>query len=163
MSGADRGRVLRVSGDDLSLPHFLFHSFPFKTTLNHPILTPPHPPSTTTVITTHFTYRCYHPPSTITVITTHPTPPHHHCYHHSPHPTPPTTVTTTHPTTPTQIPCINERTDVPHIYAIGDVVVGCPELTPVAIKAGQLLARRLYGAHTKTGGCGGGGGSEREK
>lgn len=38
----------------------------------------------------------------------------------------------------------NERTNVPHIYAIGDVLQGRPELTPVAIAAGKLLARRLY-------------------
>jgi len=38
----------------------------------------------------------------------------------------------------------NERTNVPHIYAIGDVLYGRLELTPVAIKAGQLLANRLY-------------------
>ena len=34
---------------------------------------------------------------------------------------------------------------VPNIYAVGDVMDGCPELTPVAIQAGQLLARRLFG------------------
>uniref|UniRef100_A0A8D2JKN0 Thioredoxin reductase 3 n=1 Tax=Sciurus vulgaris TaxID=55149 RepID=A0A8D2JKN0_SCIVU len=39
-----------------------------------------------------------------------------------------------------------EQTNVPHIYAIGDVLEGKPELTPVAIKAGKLLARRLFGA-----------------
>lgn len=37
-----------------------------------------------------------------------------------------------------------EQTSTPNIYAIGDVMEGCPELTPVAIKAGQLLARRLF-------------------
>jgi len=42
----------------------------------------------------------------------------------------------------------NEQTNVPHIYAIGDVI-DCPELTPVAIQAGQYLARRLYGGSTK--------------
>lgn len=36
-----------------------------------------------------------------------------------------------------------EQTNVPHIYAIGDVIHGQMELTPVAIKAGMLLARRL--------------------
>lgn len=30
------------------------------------------------------------------------------------------------------------------MYAVGDVVEGCPELTPVAIKAGVLLSRRLF-------------------
>ena len=44
-----------------------------------------------------------------------------------------------------KLACDNEQTAVPHIYAIGDVVVGKPELTPVAIMAGKLLARRLFG------------------
>jgi thioredoxin reductase (NADPH) len=34
---------------------------------------------------------------------------------------------------------------VPHIYAIGDIQEGRLELTPTAIKAGLLLADRLYG------------------
>lgn len=38
----------------------------------------------------------------------------------------------------------NEQTNVPHIYAIGDVLKDKPELTPVAIQAGRLLSRRLY-------------------
>lgn len=44
-----------------------------------------------------------------------------------------------------------EQTNVDNIYAIGDVVDETSangrvlELTPVAIKAGQLLASRLYG------------------
>lgn len=33
----------------------------------------------------------------------------------------------------------------PHIFAIGDCAAKRPELTPVAIQAGLLLARRLYG------------------
>ncbi|KAK9506283.1 hypothetical protein O3M35_008246 [Rhynocoris fuscipes] len=37
-----------------------------------------------------------------------------------------------------------DRTNVPNIYAIGDVAYGRAELTPVAILAGKLLARRLY-------------------
>eukprot|EP00657_Telonema_sp_P-1_P011210 TRINITY_DN6111_c0_g1_i1.p1 TRINITY_DN6111_c0_g1~~TRINITY_DN6111_c0_g1_i1.p1 ORF type:complete len:269 (-),score=89.19 TRINITY_DN6111_c0_g1_i1:113-919(-) len=37
-----------------------------------------------------------------------------------------------------------EQTNVEHIYAIGDVIQGAPELTPVAIQAGRLLANRLY-------------------
>lgn len=41
--------------------------------------------------------------------------------------------------------CTNEQTSVPHVYAVGDIVDGAPELTPVAIKAGRLLARRLFG------------------
>jgi len=39
----------------------------------------------------------------------------------------------------------NEQTNVPHIYAVGDIVNGTPELTPVAIQAGRLLAKRLFG------------------
>ncbi|VDK20650.1 unnamed protein product, partial [Anisakis simplex] len=31
----------------------------------------------------------------------------------------------------------------PYVYAIGDVLEGCPELTPVAIQAGRILMRRL--------------------
>lgn len=44
-----------------------------------------------------------------------------------------------------KIPTVYEQTSVPHIYAIGDVLKGKEELTPVAIQAGKLLARRLYG------------------
>merc|ERR1719399_1398844 len=51
-----------------------------------------------------------------------------------------------------KIPTVNEQTNVPHIYAIGDVIDGdalsppsaLTELTPVAIQAGRLLANRLY-------------------
>ncbi|XP_077996537.1 thioredoxin reductase 2, mitochondrial-like [Glandiceps talaboti] len=39
----------------------------------------------------------------------------------------------------------NEQSTVPHIYAIGDVLEGGKELTPVAIRAGKLLAQRLFG------------------
>ncbi len=42
-----------------------------------------------------------------------------------------------------------EETNVPHIYAIGDVIYGKLELTPVAIKAGKLLAYRLFGSGTE--------------
>lgn len=38
-----------------------------------------------------------------------------------------------------------EQTNIPHIYAIGDILRGKPELTPVAIKTGELLARRVFG------------------
>ena len=41
-----------------------------------------------------------------------------------------------------------EQTNVPHVYAIGDVIYGQLELTPVAIQAGRLLARRLFGGST---------------
>ncbi|XP_073431237.1 thioredoxin reductase 1, cytoplasmic isoform X2 [Dendrobates tinctorius] len=41
-----------------------------------------------------------------------------------------------------------EQTSAPHIYAIGDVLEDKLELTPVAIQAGRLLARRLYGSST---------------
>ncbi|XP_026329399.1 thioredoxin reductase 2, mitochondrial isoform X7 [Hyposmocoma kahamanoa] len=37
-----------------------------------------------------------------------------------------------------------EQTNVAHIYAVGDVLEGRPELTPVAIHAGRLLARRIF-------------------
>lgn len=37
-----------------------------------------------------------------------------------------------------------EQTNVPYIYAIGDILEGKLELTPVAIQAGRLLAQRLY-------------------
>jgi len=40
-----------------------------------------------------------------------------------------------------------DQTEVDNIYAIGDVCQGRPELTPVAIKAGQMLAQRMLGAH----------------
>merc|ERR1719334_2243362 len=44
-----------------------------------------------------------------------------------------------------------DKTNVDNIYAIGDVGDGIPELTPVAIQAGKLLARRLFkGATLKT-------------
>ena len=44
-----------------------------------------------------------------------------------------------------KIVCTHEQTSVPNIFAVGDVVEGAPELTPVAIHAGKLLARRLFG------------------
>lgn len=49
-----------------------------------------------------------------------------------------------------------EQTSVPHIYAIGDILEEKWELTPVAIQAGKLLARRLYGgSKVKVGGADG--------
>jgi len=44
-----------------------------------------------------------------------------------------------------KIVCRNEQSSVSNIFAIGDVVHGELELTPVAIQAGKLLARRLFG------------------
>ncbi|KAL8439149.1 hypothetical protein Efla_000664 [Eimeria flavescens] len=41
------------------------------------------------------------------------------------------------------------RSTVPSIYAVGDVVDGFPELTPAAIRAGEILARRLFGGSTE--------------
>ncbi|CAM9201887.1 unnamed protein product [Laminaria digitata] len=41
--------------------------------------------------------------------------------------------------------CTNEETTVPGVFGIGDAVEGVPELTPSAIQAGRLLARRLFG------------------
>lgn len=51
-----------------------------------------------------------------------------------------------------KIPVKDEQTNVAHIFAIGDIIDGdkldppsaTTELTPVAIQAGKLLARRLY-------------------
>ena len=43
------------------------------------------------------------------------------------------------------IPTVYEQTNVPNIYAIGDVQQGKLELTPLAIQAGRMLARRLFG------------------
>eukprot|EP00760_Papus_ankaliazontas_P004090 PhM_4_TR11688/c0_g1_i1/m.76129/K22182/TXNRD; thioredoxin reductase (NADPH) len=43
-----------------------------------------------------------------------------------------------------------DATDAPHVYAIGDIVEGGLELTPVAIRAGRLLIDRLYGNGTKS-------------
>ena len=42
-----------------------------------------------------------------------------------------------------------DRTSVPNVYAIGDIVKGGLELTPVAIAAGKRLAERLFGNGTK--------------
>lgn len=42
-----------------------------------------------------------------------------------------------------------EQTSVSNIYALGDVLVSKPELTPVAIQAGNLLADRLFTGATK--------------
>ncbi|XP_043470868.1 thioredoxin reductase 2, mitochondrial isoform X1 [Leptopilina heterotoma] len=47
-----------------------------------------------------------------------------------------------------KIKAVNEQTNVPNIFAVGDVLHKRPELTPVAIHAGKLLARRLYGGST---------------
>jgi thioredoxin reductase (NADPH) len=44
----------------------------------------------------------------------------------------------------------NEQTNIPHIYAIGDIIEGGLELTPVAILAGKLLSKRLFGNGTET-------------
>ncbi|XP_029098142.1 thioredoxin reductase 3 isoform X3 [Monodon monoceros] len=38
-----------------------------------------------------------------------------------------------------------EQSSVPYVYAVGDVVEGQPELMPIAVQAGRLLARRLFG------------------
>jgi len=38
----------------------------------------------------------------------------------------------------------DEVTSVEHIFAVGDVVEGKPELTPVAIQAGRRLVKRLF-------------------
>ncbi|XP_015719952.1 thioredoxin reductase 1, cytoplasmic [Coturnix japonica] len=41
-----------------------------------------------------------------------------------------------------------EQTNVPYIYAIGDILQDRLELTPVAIQAGRLLVQRLYSGST---------------
>ena len=41
-----------------------------------------------------------------------------------------------------------QKTNVDNIYAIGDVLHGKLELTPTAIQAGRLLAKRLYAGGT---------------
>mmetsp|Transcript_5840 Transcript_5840/g.9362 ORF Transcript_5840/g.9362 Transcript_5840/m.9362 type:complete len:425 (-) Transcript_5840:282-1556(-) len=43
----------------------------------------------------------------------------------------------------------DESTNVPGIYAIGDVLYGNLELTPVAIKAGKMLSSRLFNGKTE--------------
>eukprot|EP00981_Chlorochromonas_danica_P012664 scaffold5245_cov183-Ochromonas_danica.AAC.15 len=48
-----------------------------------------------------------------------------------------------------KIPAVEERTNIPSIFAVGDVLEGKPELTPVAVKAGELLAKRLFGGSSK--------------
>jgi thioredoxin/glutathione reductase (selenoprotein) len=47
------------------------------------------------------------------------------------------------------LPGHSESTAVPNIFAIGDVVKGGLELTPVAVLAGKLLAQRLYDGSDK--------------
>jgi thioredoxin reductase (NADPH) len=47
-----------------------------------------------------------------------------------------------------KIPTTFEQSAAPNIYAIGDVMENCPELTPVAIQAGIALSRRLFGGST---------------
>jgi len=42
-----------------------------------------------------------------------------------------------------------DQTSVPHIFAVGDVIDGKPELTPVAIQAGRTLVKRLFAGSTK--------------
>ncbi|CAG9859606.1 unnamed protein product [Phyllotreta striolata] len=43
-----------------------------------------------------------------------------------------------------KIDAVDEQSNVPNVYAVGDVLYKRPELTPVAIHAGRLLARRLF-------------------
>ena len=62
---------------------------------------------------------------------------------------PPARASPSHP----RLPLPHKQTNVPHIFAIGDVIDGdklqppsnLTELTPVAIQAGKHLAKRLYG------------------
>lgn len=48
-----------------------------------------------------------------------------------------------------KIPVTNEQSNIPNIYAIGDVIEKGLELTPVAIQAGELLSERLFGGKTE--------------
>lgn len=50
-----------------------------------------------------------------------------------------------------KIPTVRDASNIPHIHAIGDAASGAgqQELTPVAVKAGELLAKRLFGGATK--------------
>lgn len=41
-----------------------------------------------------------------------------------------------------------DMTSVSNIFSVGDCVLGRPELTPTAIKAGRMLARRLFNNST---------------
>lgn len=43
-----------------------------------------------------------------------------------------------------KIICTNEQSSVPSIYCVGDAMHGRPELTPVAIRTGEVLVRRLF-------------------
>lgn len=43
-----------------------------------------------------------------------------------------------------KIKTVNEQTNIPNIFALGDCIDGVLELTPSAIKAGRLLSQRLY-------------------
>ena len=54
-----------------------------------------------------------------------------------------------HPDQRGKLACTDEQTAVAHVYAVGDVLSGRPELTPVAIQAGEFLARRLYAGAVK--------------
>ena len=42
-----------------------------------------------------------------------------------------------------------EETNVPHIYAVGDILQNRLELTPIAIEAGKLLIRRVFGGEER--------------
>ncbi|KAJ6656519.1 hypothetical protein lerEdw1_003644 [Lerista edwardsae] len=55
----------------------------------------------------------------------------------------------TNPATGKIVVDAGEATSVPHIYAVGDITEGRPELTPTAIAAGKLLAQRLFGQSTE--------------
>uniref|UniRef100_A0A2M4A9Z4 thioredoxin-disulfide reductase (NADPH) n=1 Tax=Anopheles triannulatus TaxID=58253 RepID=A0A2M4A9Z4_9DIPT len=44
----------------------------------------------------------------------------------------------------------SHRTNVENVYAVGDVLYRKPELTPVAIHAGRIIARRLFGGSSET-------------
>jgi pyruvate/2-oxoglutarate dehydrogenase complex dihydrolipoamide dehydrogenase (E3) component len=43
----------------------------------------------------------------------------------------------------------DESLNKPHVFAVGDVLDGRLELTPVAIEAGRRVVRRLFGGSNK--------------
>ena len=48
-----------------------------------------------------------------------------------------------------KIVCKDEQSSIPSIFCVGDALQNGRELTPVAIKAGELLARRLFSKETQ--------------
>ncbi|GIX64078.1 thioredoxin reductase [Babesia caballi] len=47
------------------------------------------------------------------------------------------------------IVAVDGKTNVENVYAVGDIVEGMPALAPVALKDGEMLARRIFGNSDK--------------